>query len=650
MRTRLHAEELTLPVSPLGAENPLPPLTGPRVVQQVGNAGDLPGEMRTGVRYGQLHSVLPYLLQDGYGRERSEGTLPALVLENDKLRATVLPSLGGRLFSLWHKETGRELLFRNSVLQPANLALRGAWFAGGVEWNPGSTGHTTLTCEPMHAGTVEGPDGSPVLRLWEWERTRNLPYQMDFWLPEGSEFLYVGVRIRNPHDEDVPGYWWSNIAVEQTGRTRVLAPATEAWQHGYEGDLDLVPVPGDDPDLTYPVLHEHAADLFFDMPHNRRPWIAALAGDGSGLVQASTARLHGRKLFVWGESTGGRRWQEWLAPGVGEGYLEIQAGLARTQLEHLPLPAGQSWDWMEAYGRLDADPNTVHSGDWSGATAGVEEVLRERLPERELDNRLVQWRTIADSDPGEVLHEGSGWGALEVRCLRRNGNSPDLRGTPFSETTIGEPQRPWLALLDGRESDMDGDPVTPPSGTLVAPWWRDELESADPNWAIWYHRGVARWYAGDRHGAVAAWKASAWAVANPWALRNLAVFASMEGRPDEAAVLLGDAVLLAPEVQALALEAVAASLNAGRPTEALALLEGLPHDFHSCGRFRLLTAQALLDSGDAQGARAVFDDGFDVADIREGETSLSDTWYAIQEALGRSDPLPRRYDFRTAGQ
>ena len=648
MGTRLHAEDLTLPVAPLGTENPLPPLAPLQAAQRVVNAGELPADMAEGVGYGRLNGALPCLLQDGYGRDRRDDTIPTLVLENERLRATVLPTLGGRLFSLWHKESERELLFRNPVLQPANLGLRGAWFAGGVEWNLGSTGHTTLTSAPMHAARVAGPDGSPVLRLWEWERTRNLPYQLDFWLPDDSDFLYVGVRVRNPHDEDVPLYWWSNIAVEQTEHTRVLAPADEAWHYGYGGRLDLVAVPGAETDLSYPAGHEHAADYFFEVPAGRQPWIAALDEGGYGLVQASTARLRGRKLFVWGESDGGRRWQDWLAPGADNGYLEIQAGLARTQLEHLRLPAGQSWDWLEAYGPVAAEPAVAHGADWRAAVSSVDVELRERLAAGGLDERLAGWRTVADAEPREWLHTASGWGALEVLRLRRDGAAAELPGTPFPAETMGEQQRYWLAILDGDTAEP-GEPTEPPAGTLVAPWWLRALEAAEPDWAVWYHRGVARWYAGDRHGAVAAWKASAWAVANPWALRNLAVYAAEEERPDEAATLLADAVALAPGVRALALEAAAGALAAGHADEALGLLDGLPALPWSDGRCRLLTAQALLAAGDAARARAVFDEGFDVADLREGDTSISDTWAAVQRALGTAEELPARYDFRMAG-
>ena len=63
------------------------------------------------------------------------------ILENDILRATFLLGFGGRLWSLFHKPAGRELLTVNPTIQFANLALRNAWFSGGVEWNIGTIGH-----------------------------------------------------------------------------------------------------------------------------------------------------------------------------------------------------------------------------------------------------------------------------------------------------------------------------------------------------------------------------------------------------------------------------------------------------------------------------------------------------------------------------
>ena len=48
------------------------------------------------------------------------------------------------------------------MFQPGNLALRNAWFSGGVEWNIGMIGHTPFTMEPMFVNTLTDDDGNPV--------------------------------------------------------------------------------------------------------------------------------------------------------------------------------------------------------------------------------------------------------------------------------------------------------------------------------------------------------------------------------------------------------------------------------------------------------------------------------------------------------
>jgi hypothetical protein len=618
--TILSAQNLVLPAASLGSENPLAPLRTHREPHHVENIAELPADLRENVEYGRLHSPLPCLNQDGYDRTLVETPFPALVLENDHLRATILPSLGGRLYSLVHKATGEELLYRNPVFQPANLALRNAWFAGGVEWNVGSTGHWTGTCAPMHAARVEGSDGTPVLRLWELERTRNLVTQLDFWLPEDSEFLYVGVRLQNPSDVEVPAYWWSNIAVPQSPDRRVLVPADQAWRFGYGSRLDLVDV---DTDLTYPMRHPRAVDYFFEPLAEEHSWIASVDGAGNGLVQASTERLQGRKLFVWGQGDGGHRWQEWLSPGLkGDGYAEIQAGLARTQMEHLKLPAATSWHWLEAYGRVSMDAGAAHAQSWKTARdAGAAALgsLLDGLPGRE-----AEWLSVVDAAPAERLAVGSGWGALE---LKRTGWNVSV-GTPFSDDTMTSRERSWLPLLDGQLPAVDA----VPDGTLVA--WRDLLEAAEDNWLVWYHRGVARHYDGDVDGAIEAWRQSG---DNAWALRNLGVVTGELEYYERAVELL-------PDLVPLVAEAVAAALEVDI-TRAEEMLEHAPDD----PRIQLLRVGLALEIGDPGTALDLLTAGIQLATVREGANPLADYWQAAEEARGTQRPVPPQYQFGMGG-
>ncbi|QES09396.1 DUF5107 domain-containing protein [Streptomyces venezuelae] len=686
--TTVRRAVLTLPAAPLGPDNPLPALRTPAGAGghavDASTLAELPRDMARGIGRSPLRSLLPAPVRDGYGRERTPTDLDTIVIENDRLRVTVLPGLGGRVHSLHHKPTGRELLYRNPVFQPAAFALNGAWFSGGVEWNIGATGHTTLSCAPLHAATVRAPDGGPMLRLWEWERLRDLPFQVDLWLPEGSDFLYVGVRIRNPHERPAPVYWWSNIAVPED--RRVLVPADAAWHHGYERGLRRVPVPAseDGVDRSYPRGSSHAADWFYDLPEGQRRWIAALDGDGTGLVQTSTDPLRGRKLFVWGTGRGGRRWQEWLTEPGTPGYAEIQAGLARTQLEHLELAAGAEFSWLEAYGPLAADPATVLGEDWAAARADVERTLAAALPRAAVDTAYTAWREgAADTAPDEVLATGSGWGALEVLRGRH-----ELPGTPFPESTIGPDQEPWRELLRTGVLPPPAEGAAPGAPLVAAPW-RDMLETAPADPSTEYHLGIAQWHAGDRAQAVRSWERGLKEATVRWPLLYcLAVADREDGHPDRAAERFTEAFTsheardrsgedrsgrdeagkggaggdgagtdravrapVAPPgadpaagdtvAAALAREAIEALLAVGRPDGARALWSRLPEPARRRGAFRLLEARLLLAEGRRDEARAVFDAGFEVADLSEGAEILGEIWARLTD-----EPLSDAYEFR----
>ncbi|MFI7383637.1 DUF5107 domain-containing protein [Streptomyces sp. NPDC049813] len=642
---------LTLPGVALGPSNPLPPLRPLDAVHEIDEraAARLPRDMARQLGFMPLRSVLPELLRDGYGRDRAPVDLDTIVIENDRLRATVLPGLGGRVASLFHKPTGRELLYRNPVFQPAAFALNGAWFSGGIEWNIGATGHSTLSCAPLHAARVTAPDGTQMLRLWEWERLRDLPFQVDLWLPDGSDFLYVGARVRNPHEKPAPVYWWSNIAVPE--ERRVLAPADEAWHYGYERALRRVPVPAfDGADRTSPLNSEFSADYFYEIEDGRRRWIAALDADGQGLVQTSTDLLRGRKLFVWGSGPGGRRWQEWLTePGTG-GYAEIQAGLARTQLEHVRLEAQGELSWLEAYGPLTADAGTVHSaGEWGAAVGEVEGRLERALPRADVEAAYEAWLPHADTEPGQRLAVGSGWGALEL--LRAGLKLP---GTPFDESTLGEAQAPWRELL---ESGAFPEPrrVGVPGPGPTAPAWRDMLETAPARPLTEYHLGVAQWHAGDRAQAVRSWERGLELAVSDWPfLRCLAVADATEGHVERAAdrhlaafddlcaERRDDGERWTAATAALGREAIEALLMVERAADARGVWERLPAATRARGRFRLLEVHLLLAEGEAAAARDVMEAGFEVADLQEGAEILGEIWARVAPG----EPLPALYDFR----
>lgn len=654
--SELRLETLSLPTAPVGAQNPLPPLFTAAELHQVADAGDADPEMLRSIRYGRVDNVLPYLTQDGYGRTRTPADHRTAVLENDALRATFLLDTGGRLWSLIHKRTGRELLFRNPQFQPANLALRNAWLAGGVEWNIGTIGHTPLTCEPLHAAKVVRPDGTPVLRMYEYERIRRVVFQIDAYLSDRVDALLVHVRIINPNPDTVPMYWWSNIAVPEAPDVRVLAPADAAWNFGYDQIVRKVPIPQyNGTDRTYTARSLDAADYFFDIPDGERRWITALDQAGRGLVQASTDRLRGRKLFQWGRGAGGNRWQDWLS-GPDSAYLEIQAGLARTQLEHVPMPAGAQWSWLEAYGLLEADPVAVHGADWATARQEVSSRLGKLLPRDYLDSELAAATQWADTPPAEVLNVGSGWGALE-RTLRESArdSSLTLPGAPFADDTLGPAQSPWLELINtGRMTADQG--AGPPVGYQVHSQWASLLEGAE-GWLAQLHLGMVRFHEGDHGGARQAWLASLDDRPTAWAYRNLGALELRDGNTATAVGYYEHAHRLAPELLPLTLELVDALIAADHAERALAVVDEARAAGQAAGRLDLAEARAALAAGAPDRCSRILDAGLELPDLREGEGALHELWFAyhaqLQTAAGGGSaeqvPVPHVYDFRMTG-
>ena len=114
----LHVTTWSMPSAHLGSENALPALGGGRnigtsLAQPEQQSIDYPDK-------GRENDPLPYRMQDAWDRSRQPRTFKAIVLENKHLKATFLPELAGRLWSLVHKPANRELLFPNPVVQPGN--------------------------------------------------------------------------------------------------------------------------------------------------------------------------------------------------------------------------------------------------------------------------------------------------------------------------------------------------------------------------------------------------------------------------------------------------------------------------------------------------------------------------------------------------
>lgn len=585
------------------------------------------------IGYGTLPNPLPYTMQDCYGGELETLVFDSVILENEHLRAEFLPGVGGRLWSLYDKKARRDLLLNNAMFIPGNFAVRNAWVAGGVEWNIGRRGHDARTCSALFAATTQDDDGTPVLRMYEFNRDRAVTYQMDFYLPPASRYLMARMRIVNPHAYVVPMYWWSNTAVEERDGQRIVTPAYTSFANAYVSDtehrLTKVPMPCNEGiDCTFPANHWNAKDHFFNIAEPERKFIAAVEADGYGVVQCSTPRLKGRKLFVWGQSPGGQHWQRKLAAPGGPNYLEIQAGLCQTQMECLPMPPKAAWEWLECYGPIEVPPNSV-TGGWDEAINAVAKELEARLPRETVDDELTRTRQAFALKPAQMILQGSGWGALENR-RRKCDDEPEL--SPYLDFgDVGHEQQEWLYLLEhGRMPAKD--PNACPASYMVQDEWFARLQASPrDDWYTQYHLALNLYQRQDYERAETLIAQSLTQQRTLWGLHALANIYRATGCIAQSVDVWCEALAMAPDDESLAKEALKTCNEAGDYQALHAFCGLLADQLRHIPMVRFFHAAVSARQGDLDGAERILMT-LEIPDIREGENSLSELYAYIQRA------------------
>lgn len=529
--SKLEIGRIDIVTNNLGEMSSVPSVLKQRNSQQV-KKSNLDENDELFIGYGFIDNIFPYANRDLYDANFSKKAFKTIVLENEYLKAIFLPELGGRLWSLYDKEKGRDLLLNGDEFAYANLAICDAWFCGGVEWNMGIVGHSPFTCENVYTALTKTDDGTPVVRFYEYERIHRCTYQVDCWLPDGANRLYVGVRIVNSSDEVVPMYWWSNIAVEEEEKTRVIAPANEAYTQRKSVVEKIRAFKSEAGDITYPVQNPMSIDYFWRTKDAERKFVSSLDKEGYGLCQTSSSRLQGRKLFVWGQGEGAERWQKLLRVKCNSGhYIEIQAGLAQTQYECLPMPPNTAWEWVESYGPIQVDPQTVH-GDYENAWKSMEKIVARENLEDVLKN-ASHMRKKAE----EIILCGSEWGAVEEKKREVLKHKPLNKNLTFCCKEDNE----WLGLLLHGTLGKHNAAEAPKYWMLDREYTKmlqDALSGKDrDNWYSWMHYGMIKLAGGDFDTALACFEKSISLEENVWAhYGRMCLYWNMEDKETSAEI------------------------------------------------------------------------------------------------------------------
>jgi len=658
--TTLKFEKINIKSADFGPESTLPSLRS-----NIRDGYTAPDSFELGeddglfIWYGEYPGAFPYRMQDSYDRGEKLTALDSVVLENNYLKAVFLPSQGAKLWSLYDKVEKKDLLFTNDVLRPCNLAIRNAWTSGGIEWNFGYRGHHPYTCETVHTAVTSLPDGTPVVRFYWFERARACVVQMDAFLPENSKVLFVRTRITNPQKFVVPVYWWTNIAVERKPGDRVVVPA-----NGYytaEG-LRVIKRKVDfctEKDQTYPGNGIIAKDYFWTTKPSEPHYTAQLDSSGYGLFEASTSKLVGRKLFIWGDSEGGRKWQRYLTSDGNSGaYDEIQCGLAHTQYECLPMPPHTTWEFLECFGAINASKEKIF-GNFKDAQDEVFDFIDKNVGFENLEKLLSDTSEAAKTPAAKTLAYGDVFGALELLRRDKEGNTTRLMNNHLDFGDVkGAEASYWLNLLEnGSVGNFDKNNA--PLSYMYQKEWTLLLKKAicgidKENWLANYLYGTVLLYDGNFDEAEKYFRRSIEVDANAWSFYCLALISEERRSEEDAYKFIESALSLKQNDSSLTKEYIRILQASGHYERLIEVYKTLPLTIQQNNRCRLILAIALAKSGHVKEAEQILyneKDGYLlVPDIREGEESITALWFEIQKMKGISkedagDP-PSEIDFR----
>jgi hypothetical protein len=256
-----------------------------------------------------------------------------LSIENEYLKVEICPDLGGKVHSIFHKRSQKEVLYNPGAIRASRILPRMAFISGGIEVSfPIS--HTPVQLEKVDYIAKTLGD-----RAYIWCGERELRYGMQ-WTVEYSlgtedEFLTQRTLFYNQTSKSHPWMSWSNAALEAHEDTEMYFPKGEVLYHGDE--LKTIDWLQDGPKK---LSHINRMAGFFWEKAEYNTFGVFTPSLGYGLYHiADKAEMPGIKLWVYGKGKD-ETWAH-LSGLCKQSYLEIQAGPIKDQSIKHDLVPGQ---------------------------------------------------------------------------------------------------------------------------------------------------------------------------------------------------------------------------------------------------------------------------------------------------------------------
>jgi tetratricopeptide (TPR) repeat protein len=271
----------------------------------------------------------PYTLRTNLTDRRMDRVLRAIFLENEYLKCSVLPDLGGHLYTCIDQINGQPMFYANPSIKKANIGYRGAWAAFGVEYNfPVS--HNWMSLSPIDFAFAQNADGSASVTVGNVDRVYGMEWSVEMVLRPKSTILEQRVTLSNRSEVRHRFYWWNNAGVQVWDDSHVEYPMRFAASHGFT-EVQPWPVDASGKDLSV-IRNQTDGPVSLFVHGSREPFMGVWnPHTNSGTVHfAPYDELPGKKTWSWGGDADGLDWRKALSDN-DSAYVEVQSGLFRNQ-------------------------------------------------------------------------------------------------------------------------------------------------------------------------------------------------------------------------------------------------------------------------------------------------------------------------------
>lgn len=269
--------------------------------------------------------IYPYFRFDGFSHEARRETWKVVTLENDYIKVYVLPEVGGKVYGAIEKSTGREFIYRNEVLKFRDIAMRGPWTSGGIEFNFGSIGHAPTTATPVDYEVRKNPDGSVSCFVGAPDLPSRTRWLVEIRLPADKAYFETRMQWFNASPLNQSNYHWLTSAQLARDDLEFFFPGTHYIGHG--GEAHPWPTDENERRLSLYRNNDFGGSKSYHILGNYDNFYGGYWHDDDfGYGQwAEYQDYPGQKLWIWALSRQGGIWEDLLTDTSGQ-YIESQSG------------------------------------------------------------------------------------------------------------------------------------------------------------------------------------------------------------------------------------------------------------------------------------------------------------------------------------